>query len=81
MTSSGHLGVLDPEGACLVHEAAAPIRRILHLLGAQAVALGFDHGVLAADEVEETLLIRATVSPEYTTLSTSRSSGRQGVGR
>src|SRR5215216_6243781 len=51
-----HLRVLHPEGARLVHEPRA-YKEVLHLLRAQAVALGFDHGVVAADEVEETLLI------------------------
>src|SRR3712207_6684932 len=51
-----HLWVLHTEGARLVHEAGA-YQEVLHLLGAQAVALGFDHGVLASDEVEVTFLV------------------------
>src|SRR5918998_345826 len=51
------LGVLHPEGARLVHDAAS-YQEVLDLLGAQAVALGLDHGVVAPDEVEVSLLIR-----------------------
>src|ERR671916_858401 len=53
-----HLRVLHPEGARLVHEAA-PYKEVLDLLGAQAVALGLDHGVVAPDEVEVSLLVLA----------------------
>src|ERR671925_1116917 len=50
--------VLHPEGTRLVYETRA-YQEVLYLLGAQAVALGFDHGVVAADEVEVALLILA----------------------
>src|SRR3712207_5332340 len=53
-----HVGVLHPEGASLVHEAA-PYKEVLDLLGAEAVALGLDHGVVAPDKVEVALLVLA----------------------
>ena len=40
------------------------MQEVLDLLGAQAVALALDHGVLAPQEVEVSLLIPLTVSPE-----------------
>src|SRR5215217_9335943 len=48
-------GVLDPEGAGLVHETGAE-EEVLDLLGAEAVALVLYHGVLAAEEVQVSLL-------------------------
>src|SRR5215211_4762332 len=53
-----NLRVLDPEGASLVHETAS-YKEVLHLLRAQAVALGLDHCVVAPYEVEVALLIPA----------------------
>src|SRR3712207_935621 len=57
-----HLRVLHPEGASLVHETA-PYKEVLDLLGAQAVALGLDHGVVAPDKVEVSLLVPADEVP------------------
>src|SRR5215211_1496637 len=53
-----NLRVLDPEGASLVHETAS-YKEVLHLLRAQAVALGLDHCVVAPYEVEVAFLIPA----------------------
>src|SRR5215204_5979099 len=49
-------GVLDPEGPGLVHETGAQVEG-LDLLGAKAVALILYHGVLAAEEVQVSLLV------------------------
>src|SRR5215211_5988006 len=75
-----HLRVWHPEGARLVHEPRA-YKEVLYLLRAQAVALGFDHGVLAADEVEETLLIAPdrVAGIDYS-LHAKEFRGGQGVG-
>src|SRR4028119_1582872 len=51
-----HGRVLDPEGASLVHEPGTE-EEVLDLLGAQAVALVLDHGVLAPEKVQIPLLV------------------------
>src|SRR5215210_6121435 len=49
-------GVLDPEGAGLMHEHGAE-EEVLDLLGAQAVALVLYHGVLASEKVQVPFLV------------------------
>src|SRR5215211_743966 len=49
-------GVLDPEGAGLMHEPGAE-EEVLDLLGAQAVALVLYHGVLASEKVQVPFLV------------------------
>src|SRR3712207_2637237 len=57
-----HLRVRYPEGASLVHEAAS-YNEVLHLLGAQAVALALDHRVVTAEQVEVAFVVAAGQVP------------------
>src|SRR5215211_4442893 len=75
-----HLRIWHPESARLVHEPRA-YQEVLHLLGAQAVALALDHCVLATLQVKIAFLISPRQVPgiDYP-LHVQEFGGSQGVG-